>query len=272
MSAAHALESAFLSWRVARFATVDSTNEEARRLALAGDPGRLWVVADEQTAGRGRRGRAWVSPKGNLYASALLIDPCPPAIAPELGFVAGVALVRAANDVGAIDVGLKWPNDLVSNGAKCAGLLIEGVNLSHRRVGYIVGVGVNCESAPAGPAYSAACLANRSQEPIDPRALLQSLIERFAEALGQWRDGEAFDVIRTAWLADALGLGQRISIEAGGRRREGVFEGLDPHGRLLFASERGLETIEAADLWLLPASGVPSGAALSAAPWGEGRA
>ena len=94
---------------------IDSTNEEARRRALAGDPGRMWIVADEQTAGRGRRGRVWISPKGNLHASALLIDPCPALVAAELGFVAGVALARAAGDLGATDVGLKWPNDLMSS-------------------------------------------------------------------------------------------------------------------------------------------------------------
>ena len=100
-------------WRVVRFDAIDSTSDEARRRALAGDPGRLWIVAGEQSAGRGRRGRTWISPKGNLYASALLIDPCPPAIAAQLGFVAGVALARAAEDVGA-EARLKWPNDLVS--------------------------------------------------------------------------------------------------------------------------------------------------------------
>ena len=111
----------------------NSTNEEARRRALAGDPGRLWIVADQQTAGRGRRGRAWMSPRGNLHASALMIDPCPPALAAQLGFVAGVALARAVTDLGAADVGLKWPNDLMSRGAKCAGILTEGVGLAGGR-------------------------------------------------------------------------------------------------------------------------------------------
>ena len=86
------------AWRVVRFGVIDSTNEEARRRALAGESDRLWIVAGEQTAGRGRRGRAWISPRGNLHATALMIDPCPPALAPQLGFVAGVALARAASD------------------------------------------------------------------------------------------------------------------------------------------------------------------------------
>ena len=90
-------------WRVDRLDSIDSTNPEARRRALAGDVGRLWIVAAEQTAGRGRRGRTWVSPRGNLHASALLINPCPQARSPQLGFVAGVALARAAEDLGALE-------------------------------------------------------------------------------------------------------------------------------------------------------------------------
>ena len=98
MTAASRLDSAHRGWRIVRLGAVDSTNEEARRRALTGDTDRQWIVANEQTAGRGRRGRAWISPRGNLQASA------------------GVALARAASDLGATDVGLKWPNDLMSRG------------------------------------------------------------------------------------------------------------------------------------------------------------
>ncbi len=141
---AASLDSSLRGWRVVRYGAIDSTNEEARRRALGGDAGRLWIVADEQTAGRGRRGRVWISPKGNLHASALVIDPCPPVVAAQLGFVAGVALVRAARDLGATDVGLKWPNDLMSQGVKCAGILIEGIGLGGARSACAVGIGVNC--------------------------------------------------------------------------------------------------------------------------------
>ena len=150
LTAALRLDDAHAPWRVVRFGVIDSTNEEARRRALAGESDRVWIVAGEQTAGRGRRGRAWISPRGNLHATALLIDPCPPALAPQLGFVAGVALARAASDVGAAEAGLKWPNDLMLNGAKCAGILVEGIGLAGRRAGYAVGVGVNCAHAPGG--------------------------------------------------------------------------------------------------------------------------
>jgi BirA family biotin operon repressor/biotin-[acetyl-CoA-carboxylase] ligase len=246
------LDSAHQGWRIVRFDTIDSTNEEARRFAHAGDAGRLWVVADKQTAGRGRRGRAWISPTGNLHASVLMIDPCPPAVAAQLGFVAGVALARAARDLGATEIGLKWPNDLMSRGAKCAGILAEGVGLGGRRVACVVGIGVNCAHAPKGLGYETSCLTRVGGQALRPGELFEGLVQRFDEALAAWCAGQAFDRIRAAWLDDALGLGERITIQNGAGPREGVFEGIDEAGRLLMRCERGLDIIEAADLWLLP--------------------
>ncbi len=263
MTTAPSLDSGHRGWRVVRFDAIDSTNEEARRRALAGDAGRLWIVADEQTAGRGRRGRAWVSPKGNLHASALMIDPCAPAIAAQLGFVGGVALARAARDLGATEVGLKWPNDLMFRGAKCAGILVEGVGLGGGRVACVVGVGVNCTHAPKGLSYATSCLTRAGEQALGPGELFERLVERFGEAFDAWRTGQAFDRIRGAWLDCALGLGEQIAIQNGAGEREGVFQGIDAAGRLLMRSEHGLEAIEAADLWLLPRSGAPPAVSLT---------
>ena len=272
MTAALRLDNGLKDWRVVRFGAIDSTNEEARRRALAGELGRLWILAGEQTAGRGRRGRAWMSPKGNLHATALMIDPCPPALAPQLGFVAGVALAGAARDAGAADAGLKWPNDLMLNGAKCAGILVEGIGLAGRRAGYAVGIGVNCAHAPSGLGYATSCLTGASGAALGADAVFERLAERFSEALDAWRGGQAFDRIRAAWLGCACGLGEPVAIEGGAGRREGVFEGIDADGRLLMRSERGLESIEAADLSLSPRSDAPPPAALSASQAPEVRA
>jgi BirA family transcriptional regulator, biotin operon repressor / biotin---[acetyl-CoA-carboxylase] ligase len=263
-------DSALAGWRVVRFGLIDSTNEEARRRALTGDPGRLWIMAEEQSAGRGRRGRTWASPRGNLYASALLIDPCPQAAAAQLGFVAGVALARAAKDAGAAGARLKWPNDLVCGGAKCAGLLVEGATLPDKRLACVVGVGVNCLSAPTGLSYSTAVLTTESGRAIEARALFERLIERFDDALGTWRAGEGFEAVRSAWLAHAAALGARVRVESGGRLREGTFEGLDGAGRLLFRGENGIEGIDSADLWILPQSDGSPVAASSASLAREG--
>ena len=250
---------------------VDSTNEEARRRALAGESDRLWIVAGEQTAGRGRRGRAWISPVGNLHATALMIDPCPPALAPQLGFVAGVALVGAARDAGAADAGLKWPNDLMLNGVKCGGILVEGIGLAGRRAAYAVGVGVNCAHAPEGLGYPTSRLAATGGRAVSAGALFQRLARRFDAAVDAWRGGQAFDRIRADWIDCALGLGRRVAIESGAGRREGVFEGIDEGGRLLMRSECGLERIEAADLSLAPRSDAPPPASRSAPHAPEGR-
>ncbi|HZZ60569.1 MAG TPA: biotin--[acetyl-CoA-carboxylase] ligase [Roseiarcus sp.] len=270
MSAPPEFESAPGGWRVGRLGAIDSTNEEARRRAFAGDPGRLWVMAEEQSAGRGRRGRNWESPKGNLHASALLIDPCPRAAAAQLGFVAGVALARAAKDLGASRARLKWPNDLVCEGAKCAGVLVEGATLPDKRLACVIGVGVNCSIAPTGIGCPTAILASEGGGPIEAGVLFGRLIARFDEALLAWRAGEAFDAIRSAWLAHAAALGVRIRIESGERRREGAFEGLDGAGRLLFRGESGIERIESADLWILPQSDGSPVAASSASLAREG--
>jgi BirA family transcriptional regulator, biotin operon repressor / biotin---[acetyl-CoA-carboxylase] ligase len=240
----------FAGWRVARLARVGSTNDEARRLAAAGDAGRLWVVAEEQTHGRGRKGRFWSSPPGNLYASALVVDPCPPALAPQIGFVAGVALAQAVEDLGGVGFGLKWPNDLMWRGAKIAGLLAEGVTTSDRRLACIVGVGVNCVSAPEGLDYPAASFAEALARPASAEALFIRLATRFHEAIGLWARGAGFSAIRALWLANAAGLGGPIRVADPRGAREGAFEGLDEGGRLLLRTPAGVETIEAADLYL----------------------
>jgi BirA family biotin operon repressor/biotin-[acetyl-CoA-carboxylase] ligase len=256
LTAASRLDSVHRGWPIVRLGAVDSTNEEARRRALTGDTNRLWILAEEQTAGRGRRGRGWISPMGNLHASALMIDPCPRAVAAQLGFVAGVALARAASDLGVTDVGLKWPNDLMSHDAKCAGILIEGFVVGSGGTACVVGIGVNCAHAPEGLGYATSCLTRAGGQAVAPVELFERLIERFDDALDQWRAGQGFDRIRAAWLDYAVGLGERIAIQNGAGRREGVFEGIDATGRLLIHSEQGLDAVEAADVWILSRSGV----------------
>ncbi len=245
-------EPLFSGWRVARYARLGSTSDEARRRALDGDPGRLWIVADEQTQGRGRHGRAWRSPAGNLYASALVVDPCRAALAPQIGFVAGVALVKAVEDLGGAGVALKWPNDLLWNGAKLAGLLVESAPAPGGTLACVVGVGVNCAASPRGLAYATTDLNAALQRVVSPEALFRRLAARFHEAVELWSRGAGFAEIRARWLSCAAGLGGPIRVAGPRESREGVFEGLDADGRLLMRSGGALETIEAADLFLMP--------------------
>ena len=240
-------------WRVERYGVLDSTSEEAKRRALAGDPGRLWILADRQTAGRGRHGRDWLSPIGNFYGSALLIAPCATADAPQLGFVAGVAARTAIADFGAGRVGLKWPNDLVADGAKLAGVLLEGWSVG-AGFGVSIGIGVNLAWHPSDLAYPAADLSALIGRAVSVRDFLERLALRFDERLTAYARGAGFAEIRRQWLAAAAGLGQPMRASSRTGVREGLFEGLDARGRLLLRDGDAIETIESADVALLGAT------------------
>ena len=137
--------------RLEALATVGSTNKEARIRARQGETGPLWITAAAQSEGRGRMDRRWVSPEGNLYASLLLSDPSPFERAPELAFVAALALrdaIVAEVAVLAPHLTFKWPNDLLLAGEKCAGILIEGDVEPGKSVSVVVGIGVNCTKHP----------------------------------------------------------------------------------------------------------------------------
>jgi BirA family transcriptional regulator, biotin operon repressor / biotin---[acetyl-CoA-carboxylase] ligase len=244
------LPSSVSGWRLDRRESVGSTNDEARAAALADDKGRLWIIADEQTSGRGRRGRGWSSPVGNLYASALLIDPSPIARAAEIGFVAGLALHQSVTDLGGRDFTLKWPNDLLWRRAKVAGILVEGVSLTKGGYACIVGIGVNCRSAPAA-AYPTENLSAAIGRGVSPNELFSLLAAHFATALAEWRGGDNFASIRRAWLKVASGVGGPIRITEASGVREGVFEALDARGRLLLRRDGRLEVVEAGDLTLI---------------------
>lgn len=267
MTAAEAGAASPLGWRIERLSRVDSTNEEARRRALAGDRGRLWVVATEQTEGRGRRGRFWRSPPGNLYASALLIDPSPAEFVAQMGFVAGVALRAAVDDLAPDNqTELKWPNDLVWRGAKLAGVLVEGTALGDGRAACVVGLGVNCMSAPSDLAYRADHLSRALGFLISSDDLFARIAPRFCESLAIWRRGAGFAEIRQRWLAHAAGLGARIRLAGAQGLREGTFETLDERGRLALRGADGVELVEAGDLFLDGDGGVRAATAAHSDP------
>jgi BirA family transcriptional regulator, biotin operon repressor / biotin---[acetyl-CoA-carboxylase] ligase len=241
-------------WRVERAAVLDSTSEEAKRRAVAGDPGKLWIVADRQTAGRGRHGREWRSPAGNFYGSALLINPCAVADAPQLGFVAGLAARGAIEDLGGRGIGLKWPNDLVANSGKLAGILLEGWSLTSQRFVVSIGVGVNLAYHPRDLAYPATDLAALLGRRVGLREFLERLAVRFDERLAVFAGGAGFADIRSQWLACAAGLGQPLRATTANGAREGLFEGIDARGRLLLQTRNAIEAIESADIAFLGAT------------------
>jgi BirA family transcriptional regulator, biotin operon repressor / biotin---[acetyl-CoA-carboxylase] ligase len=233
---------------------VDSTNAEALRRARRGEQGPLWVTARVQTAGRGRRGRAWTSGPGNLHATLLLTDPSPPALAPQLSFVATLALHDAVVQTAAAirtHIELKWPNDMLCRGAKLAGILVEGEGTP---LSVAIGIGVNCTEHPEGTDFPATDFATEGVK-VTPVCLFRSLSAAMLRRLRQWERGEHFASIRTDWLERASGLGHELRVRLTERELTGRFESLDNTGRLLVRlPDGGIEAIAAGDVFPLYSS------------------
>ncbi|MCU0884909.1 MAG: biotin--[acetyl-CoA-carboxylase] ligase [Beijerinckiaceae bacterium] len=228
--------------------SVASTMDEARGHVGAHRTDPCWFVADEQTGGRGRHGRTWMSPPGNLYATLALVAPCEAARAAELSFVAGLALhgaVASVSGLGHPHLGIKWPNDLLLGSAKVAGLLLEGVQIEGR-FAVLVGFGVNILSAPPETPYPACCLADAA--PAATRdAVFAALSEHWLDAMAVWQSG--FTATRAAWLAVAHGLGTQVRIRPPGGEVSGLMRGIDARGCLVLATADGERTFDAGDLF-----------------------
>jgi BirA family biotin operon repressor/biotin-[acetyl-CoA-carboxylase] ligase len=216
-----------------------STNAEALALAGRGERGPLWVTAARQTGGRGRRGRTWVSEPGNLFASLLLTDAASPEHWPELAFVAALAIHDAVAEVAPAlraQLFIKWPNDLLLEGKKFAGILIEGEGREEGAV--VVGVGVNCVSHPVDTDYPATDLAAAGAA-VTAGALFSALSAKILGRLAQWNAGEHFSTIRADWLARAAGRGDMIRVRLSDQELIGRFEDVDEAGRLVLSLPDG---------------------------------
>lgn len=250
--------------------TLGSTSTEAMERAAAGEGGPLWVVARRQTAGTGRRGAAWETPRGNLAASLLLTLDLPPAIIAQLGFVAGLALARALHAVSSPSAGeetaspfrLKWPNDVLAGGEKLAGILLQtealppahpgesrdpgatsslgsGLRRGERRSrAVVIGIGVNVASAPANLPYPAASLRDLGFDTM-AEGLFEALSETWLDAAATWDRGRGFEAIREGWLARAAGLGGDVAVRVGEATTRGTFETIDEHGQLVVRTRDG---------------------------------
>lgn len=226
----------------------DSTNAEARR-TVAEPP--VWIMARHQTAGRGRAGRSWTVAPGNLAATLFIEVADPPALLARRSFHAALAtadLMRALAP--GVAVGLKWPNDVLLGGAKVAGILLESFPGTHRPR-LAIGIGVNLADAPPPPetrlpAISVFAATGRAPEP-------EAALDILAAALDRWLRLDAvqgFGPVREAWLADAVGLGQRIEARLPRETLSGVFEDVDADGALILATPEGRRRIAAADIHL----------------------
>jgi BirA family transcriptional regulator, biotin operon repressor / biotin---[acetyl-CoA-carboxylase] ligase len=222
---------------------IGSTNDEAHRMANEGAPHGTVVHADEQTAGRGRLARTWFSPPGNLYLSILLRTGQPAARTAELSFLAALAVADTVEALlpRQIRAVLKWPNDVLVNGAKIAGILLEQVDDAT-----ILGIGVNVLQAPSNAAYRATTIvANGGIASVD--GTRDILLGRLGLYLVEWQAG-GFAPIREQWLNRSYPIGAAIRANAGGQPVAGHFAGLDLDGALLLDTPHGRERIVAGDI------------------------
>jgi len=230
--------------RLVRFDLLDSTNEEARRLAATGDRGPVWITARMQSKGRGRRGNAWISESGNLFATLLLA--APHTTAAQLGFAASLA---AADVVGSYTslarVRLKWPNDVLLDNRKVAGILLETAGPET----IAIGIGINLAHHPDGTETPAISVSSATSLTVDPGGALGNLAARFAAWYGTWQS-QGFAGLKPHWLKRASGLGGPIRARLVDREIKGVFEDLDHDGALLLRCDAGLTRITAAEVFL----------------------
>ncbi|HEX2150504.1 MAG TPA: biotin--[acetyl-CoA-carboxylase] ligase [Stellaceae bacterium] len=245
-------------YRLLRYDRIGSTNDEAKALARAGAPEGTLVWAGEQTAGRGRRGRLWLSPPGNLYSSLIMRPAVAPARAAQLGFVAALALAEGVGALcgTALDIRCKWPNDVLVAGRKLAGILLESEIADNDAIDFVViGTGANLASHPTGVEYPATSLAEQGFAGVTPEQMLQAYVRRFDPWARIWRE-EGFAQIREAWLARAAGLGKDIRVRLERTTLFGRFLDLDEGGSLVIETADGRRRIAAGEVF--PASGCPA--------------
>ena len=238
-------------WPVEWFDEIDSTNEEARRRVASGSFADCWIAARSQTAGRGRLGRDWKSPVGNLFTTALFHFAGKIADATKIPFISGLAVIDAICGFKPdAPIELKWPNDVRLDGAKLCGILVEAGQLD-AGCWVACGIGINVQSVPEGAGQSATSILDvTGLSAITADMVLDALRKSFAERLSQL--GQGFEPVRQDWLKVAEGLNKPISVRTGEEAVSGIFEDLGSHGEILLRLPNGsLRTITAGDVELI---------------------
>ncbi len=240
-------------WLLHAHESLASTNEEALRLASDGAAEGTVVQARRQQAGRGRHGRRWISEEGNLYCTTVIRPRCPPAQAAAVGFVAAVAASEAIDRAAGEGrrTAIKWPNDILLEGRKIAGILIEADTDGDGSVAaMVIGIGVNVAHAPELPGYPTASLRQCGGAlGVDADAVLEYLCAALHDGLRRWRS-EGFGIIRDQWLARCAGLGGPLTVKTPAGTLGGRFVGLDEDGALLLETGGGVRRIVAGDVLL----------------------
>lgn len=240
---------------------IDSTNAEARRRAEAGEAGPLWIAARRQTEGRGRRGRRWESEAGNLASTLLVVTDKAPAEAAQVTFVAALAVADLLDAfVSPTLVTIKWPNDVMLDGVKASGVLVESGPHPNGGRWLAVGIGVNLAHAPEGTERPATAMASRLRPDIAYAPPVEAAAEVLAETFSVWQDRWdrlGFQPVLDAWTARIRGLDGPCTARLGHETLTGVAEGVEADGALrLRLSDGSLRLISAGDVFFGPDSGM----------------
>jgi len=234
---------------------LDSTNEEAKRLAGGGASHGAVIWAKRQTAGRGRMGREWVSAEGNLFVSVLLSPDKELSLCSQLSFIAALAVAETVEAIVARpeDIACKWPNDVLCGGRKIGGILLESFTTTEtsgaERQWVVVGVGINVDSHPEHVMFPATCLRDAGVELISAKIVLSRFIYNFIHRYDQWAE-KGFAMIEEDWSRRAYHLGKPVEVVVGDMQHEGTFEGIDSGGRMLLRDGKGAITgITAGDVF-----------------------
>lgn len=236
------------AYRLVALERTGSTNDVARQLAGEGAEDGTLVWALEQTKGRGRQGRPWTSPPGNLYCSLVLRPDCATADAPQLSFLAALAVGGMLGGMvpPLTDLRYKWPNDVLLNDRKAAGILLESAVKTDGTLDFLVlGVGVNVTSHPKDAAFPATSIRAEGAEPVELAEVLESFARHLLAWVDRWLD-EGFAPVRAAWLKRAWRLGERLAIDLGGEAVTGRFAGLAANGALELELDGGARRMIAA--------------------------
>lgn len=262
----HATASNLLEdYHLLTYDVLDSTNEEAKRLAGGGASHGAVIWAKQQTAGKGRMGREWVSPPGNLYVSILLRPPCELPECSQLSFVTATAAVETLKPIipgdGAIEA--KWPNDILYDGRKLGGILLESFTTldeyGEDQQWVVVGAGINIEDYPEDVAFPATCLRESGVEIISAKIVLSRFVYNFIHAYDNWCMA-GFETLREHWMQHAYRLGYPTDVLMGDRVWQGAFQGIDHYGRLLLQLSDGeIKAITAGDVLFKDSPGRVSG-------------
>ena len=230
---------------------IDSTNNEAQRILDNNNNFPLWIIANEQTSGRGRKNRYWVSQKGNFMGTFILEHEIEKQYIPHLSFVTSLALKKTIDgfNSGMTDIFLKWPNDIIINDSKCAGILIESLRSNNDKEYLAIGIGVNLVKFPLNSSFKASSLKKEFNFDVDRDEFLNELNINLLENIKRWEKGKNFSQILEDWKKFAYKINENISmLLPTGKKLDGIFSDLNDQGGLILSHNGEKSVFYAAEI------------------------